>query len=86
MNAHQLEVKSQKPCLLGLHIPYKPKMKKRLCVIPIMKRISNLEDDLTVSLWFYNDDKLEYDVSNIHLILSLLICSRSGNMDGIKRI
>ncbi|PIK61908.1 hypothetical protein BSL78_01133 [Apostichopus japonicus] len=61
MNAHQLEVKTQKPCLLGLHVPYKPKMKKRLCVIPIMKRVSNLEDDLTVSLWFYNDDKLEYD-------------------------
>ncbi|PIK42834.1 hypothetical protein BSL78_20304 [Apostichopus japonicus] len=61
MNAHQLDVKTQKPCLLGLHIPYKPKMKKRLCVIPIMKRVSNLEDYLTISLWFYNDDKLEYD-------------------------
>lgn len=75
MNNHHLEVKPQKPCLIGPHIPYLPKMKKQICVLPIIKRVSCLEKQSTICIWFYNDDKLEYDVSSITFSSNLLYFS-----------
>lgn len=62
MNSNRLEVKIQKHCLIGPHIPYQAKMRKRIGVVPIINRPSSLDDDSTISLWFYNDEKLEHEV------------------------
>lgn len=64
MTTNHLEVEAQKPCLIGLHVPYIPKMKKRVCVLPIVN-ISNMGDQFTLHLWFHNDEKLEHEVSTV---------------------
>ncbi|XP_071822089.1 uncharacterized protein [Apostichopus japonicus] len=65
MNSQHLAVEAQKPCLIGLHVPFVPKMRKRVCVLPIANRVSDPGDQLTIHLWFHNDDTLEHE-SLIH--------------------
>ncbi|PIK47603.1 hypothetical protein BSL78_15526 [Apostichopus japonicus] len=61
MNSQHLAVEAQKPCLIGLHVPFVPKMRKRVCVLPIANRVSDPGDQLTIHLWFHNDDTLEHE-------------------------
>ncbi|XP_071850200.1 uncharacterized protein [Apostichopus japonicus] len=60
MNSQHLEVEAEKPCLIGLHVPFIPKMRKRVCLLPIVNRVSESGDQLTIHLWFHNDDTLEH--------------------------
>ncbi|XP_071840332.1 uncharacterized protein [Apostichopus japonicus] len=60
MKSLHFEVESQKPCLIGLHIPHKSKLIKRVRVVPIVNRITNLGDDLIIRLWIHNDHELEH--------------------------
>ncbi|XP_071849585.1 uncharacterized protein [Apostichopus japonicus] len=60
MNSQHLAVKAEKSCLIGLHIPFIPKMRKRVCLLPIVNRVSESGDQLTIHLWFHNDDNLEH--------------------------
>ncbi|XP_071850424.1 uncharacterized protein [Apostichopus japonicus] len=60
MNSQHFAVEAEKPCLIGLHVPFIPKMLKRVCVLPIVNRVSESGDQLTIHLWFYNDDSLEH--------------------------
>ncbi|XP_071823118.1 uncharacterized protein [Apostichopus japonicus] len=60
MNSQHLEVEAQKPCYIGLHVPFIPKMRKRVCILPIANRVSDSGDQLTIHLWFHNDDTLEH--------------------------
>ncbi|PIK49272.1 hypothetical protein BSL78_13837 [Apostichopus japonicus] len=60
MNSQHLAVEAEKPCLIGLHVPYIPKSLKRVCVLPIVNRVSESGDQLTIHLWFHNDDSLEH--------------------------
>ncbi|PIK45442.1 putative netrin receptor UNC5C isoform X2 [Apostichopus japonicus] len=59
MNSQHFAVEAEKPCLVGLHVPFIPKMSKRVCVLPIVNRVSESGDQLTIHLWFHNDDLLE---------------------------
>ncbi|PIK47515.1 hypothetical protein BSL78_15603 [Apostichopus japonicus] len=61
MNSQHFAVKSQQPCLIGLHVPFIPKMRKRVCILPIVKRVSDSGDQFTIHLWFHNDDTLEHE-------------------------
>ncbi|PIK55098.1 hypothetical protein BSL78_07993 [Apostichopus japonicus] len=61
MNSQHLAVEAQKPCLIGLHVPFVPKMRKRVCILPIINRVSDPGDQLTIHLWFHNDDTLEHE-------------------------
>ncbi|XP_071848882.1 uncharacterized protein [Apostichopus japonicus] len=61
MNSQRLAVEAEKPCLIGLHIPFIPKMRKRVCLLPIVNRVSESGDRLTIHLWFHNDDTLEHE-------------------------
>ncbi|XP_071848218.1 uncharacterized protein [Apostichopus japonicus] len=60
MNSQHLAVEAEKPCLIGLHVPFIPKMRKRVCLLPIVNRVSESGDQLTIHLWFHNDDTLEH--------------------------
>ncbi|XP_071849141.1 uncharacterized protein [Apostichopus japonicus] len=60
MNSQHFAVEAEKPCLIGLHVPYIPKSLKRVCVLPIVNRVSESGDQLTIHLWFHNDDSLEH--------------------------
>ncbi|XP_071850428.1 uncharacterized protein [Apostichopus japonicus] len=60
MNSQHFAVEAGKPCLIGLHVPFIPKMLKRVCVLPIVNRVSESGDQLTIHFWFYNDDSLEH--------------------------
>ncbi|XP_071814626.1 uncharacterized protein [Apostichopus japonicus] len=60
MNSQHFAVEAEKPCLIGLHVPFIPKMLKRVCVLPIVNKVSELGDQLTIHLWFHNDDSLEH--------------------------
>ncbi|XP_071849579.1 uncharacterized protein [Apostichopus japonicus] len=60
MNSQRLAVEAEKPCLIGLHVPFIPKMRKRVCLLPIVNRVSESGNQLTIHLWFYNDDTLEH--------------------------
>ncbi|PIK46636.1 hypothetical protein BSL78_16501 [Apostichopus japonicus] len=60
MNSQHLAVEAEKPCLIGLHVPFIPKMRKRVCILPIVNRVSESGDQLTIHLWFHNDDTLEH--------------------------
>lgn len=69
MNKTTLQVEVHRPCgLIGPHIPFQQKMRKNMRVIPIMKRTSTPSDELSICLWFYNDDLLEHDV-NIFILI-----------------
>ncbi|XP_071813670.1 uncharacterized protein [Apostichopus japonicus] len=59
MNNQHFAVEAEKPCLIGLHVPFIPKILKRVCVLPIVNRVSELGNQLTIHLWFHNDDSLE---------------------------
>ncbi|XP_071822145.1 uncharacterized protein [Apostichopus japonicus] len=61
MNSQHLEVEAQKPCLIGLHVPSIAKMRKRICILPIVNRVSDSGDHMAIHLWFHNDDKLEHE-------------------------
>ncbi|XP_071850197.1 uncharacterized protein [Apostichopus japonicus] len=61
MNSQHLAVEAEKPCLIGLHVPFIPKMRKRVCLLPIVNRVSESGDQLTIHLWFHNDDTLEHE-------------------------
>ncbi|XP_071822151.1 uncharacterized protein [Apostichopus japonicus] len=61
MNSQHLAVKAEQPCLIGLHVPFIPKMRKRVCILPIVNRVSDSGDQLTIHLWFHNDDTLEHE-------------------------
>ncbi|XP_071822150.1 uncharacterized protein [Apostichopus japonicus] len=61
MKSQHFAVEAQKPCLIGLHVPFIPKMRKRVCILPIVNRVSDLGDQLTIHLWFHNDDTLEHE-------------------------
>lgn len=67
MKSLHFEVESQKPCLIGLHIPHKSKLIKRVRVVHIVNRITNLGDDLIIRLWIHNDNELEHQVSTMIL-------------------
>ncbi|XP_071822085.1 uncharacterized protein [Apostichopus japonicus] len=60
MNSQHLEVEAQKPCLIGLHVPFITKMRKRVCILPIVNRVSDSGDQLTIHLWFHNDETLDH--------------------------
>ncbi|XP_071852535.1 uncharacterized protein [Apostichopus japonicus] len=60
MNSQHFAVEAEKPGLIGLHVPFIPKMLKRVCVLPIVNRVSESGDTLTIHLWFHNDDSLEH--------------------------
>ncbi|XP_071822093.1 uncharacterized protein [Apostichopus japonicus] len=60
MNSQHLAVEAHNPCLIGLHVPFIPKMRKRVCILPIVNRVSDSGDQLTIHLWFHNDDTLEH--------------------------
>ncbi|XP_071852782.1 uncharacterized protein [Apostichopus japonicus] len=60
MNSQHFAVEAEKPCLVGLHVPFTPKILKRVCVLPIVNRVYESGDQLTIHLWFYNDDSLEH--------------------------
>ncbi|XP_071849609.1 uncharacterized protein [Apostichopus japonicus] len=60
MNSQHLAVEAEKPCLIGLHVPFIPKMRKRVSLLPIVNRVSESGDQLTIHLWFLNDDTLEH--------------------------
>ncbi|XP_071822193.1 uncharacterized protein [Apostichopus japonicus] len=60
MNSQHLAVGAQKPCLIGLHVSFVPKMRKRVCILPIINRVFDSGDQLTIHLWFHNDDTLEH--------------------------
>ncbi|PIK60546.1 hypothetical protein BSL78_02482 [Apostichopus japonicus] len=60
MNSQHLAVEAEKPCLIGLHVPFIPKMRKRVCLLPIVNRVSQSGDQLTIHLWFHNDNPLEH--------------------------
>ncbi|XP_071849793.1 uncharacterized protein [Apostichopus japonicus] len=60
MNSQHLAVEAEKPCLIGLHVPFIPKMRKHVCLLPIVNRVSESGDQLTIHLWFHNDDSLEH--------------------------
>ncbi|XP_071815175.1 uncharacterized protein [Apostichopus japonicus] len=60
MNSQHFAVEAEKPCLIGLHVPFIPKVLKRVCVLPIVNRVSESGDQLTIHLWFHNDDSLEH--------------------------
>ncbi|PIK60303.1 hypothetical protein BSL78_02799 [Apostichopus japonicus] len=64
MNSQHFAVEAQKPCLIGLHVPFISKSLKRVCVLPIVHRVSESGDQLTIHLWFHNDDALEREVSS----------------------
>ncbi|XP_071822148.1 uncharacterized protein [Apostichopus japonicus] len=61
MNSQHLAVKAEQPCLIGLHVPFIPKMRKRVCILPIVNRVSDSGDQLAIHLWFHNDDTLEHE-------------------------
>ncbi|PIK54600.1 hypothetical protein BSL78_08489 [Apostichopus japonicus] len=65
MKSLHFEVESQKPCLIGLHIPHKSKLIKRVRVVPIVNRITNLGDDLIIRLWIHNDHELEHQCNQV---------------------
>ncbi|PIK52003.1 hypothetical protein BSL78_11076 [Apostichopus japonicus] len=54
-----LQLKLRNPVSL-VFSPFIPKMLKRVCVLPIVNRVSESGDQLTIHLWFYNDDSLEH--------------------------
>ncbi|XP_071814611.1 uncharacterized protein [Apostichopus japonicus] len=60
MNSQHFAVEAEKPCLIGLHVPFIPKMLKRVCVLPIVNRVSVSGNQLTIHIWFHNDDSLEH--------------------------
>ncbi|XP_071813576.1 uncharacterized protein [Apostichopus japonicus] len=60
MNSQHFAVEAEKPCLIGLHVPFIPKILKRVCVLPIVNKVSESGDQLTIHLWFHNDDSLEH--------------------------
>ncbi|XP_071849135.1 uncharacterized protein [Apostichopus japonicus] len=60
MNSEHFAVEAEKPCLIGLHVPFIPKSLKRVCVLPIVNRVSESGDQLTIHLWFHNDNSLEH--------------------------
>ncbi|XP_071848335.1 uncharacterized protein [Apostichopus japonicus] len=60
MNSQHLAVEAEKPCLIGSHVPFIPKMRKLVCLLPIVNRVSESGDQLTIHLWFHNDDTLEH--------------------------
>ncbi|PIK52558.1 putative kinesin-like protein, partial [Apostichopus japonicus] len=61
LKSQQLAVKAQQPCLIGLHVPFIPKLRKRVCILPIVNRVSDSGDQLTIHVWFHNDDTLEHE-------------------------
>ncbi|XP_071849612.1 uncharacterized protein [Apostichopus japonicus] len=60
MNSQHFAVEAEKPCLIGLYVPYIPKMLKRVCLLPIVNRVAESGDQLTIHLWFHNNDTLEH--------------------------
>ncbi|PIK57636.1 hypothetical protein BSL78_05462 [Apostichopus japonicus] len=64
MNSQHFAVEAQKPCFIGLHVPFIPMSLKHVCVLPILNRVSESGDQLTIHLWFDNDDSLEHKVSS----------------------
>ncbi|PIK49534.1 hypothetical protein BSL78_13594 [Apostichopus japonicus] len=60
MNSQHFAVEAEKPGLIGLNVPFIAKMLKRVCVLPIVNRVSESGDQLTIHLWFHNDDSLEH--------------------------
>ncbi|XP_071849587.1 uncharacterized protein [Apostichopus japonicus] len=61
MNSQHFVVEAEKPCLIGLHVPNIPKMWKHVCLLPIVNRVSKSGDQVTINLWFHNDDTLEHE-------------------------
>ncbi|PIK38304.1 hypothetical protein BSL78_24855 [Apostichopus japonicus] len=59
MNSQHFAVEAEKPCLIGLHVPFIPMSLKRVCVLPIVNRVLN-RGSIDNYLWFHNDDSLEH--------------------------
>ncbi|KAJ8023841.1 Serine/threonine-protein kinase MRCK alpha [Holothuria leucospilota] len=56
------EVRLQTFCAVSLKnaVDFKKPLGKRLRVLPLINRVENPTDDLTLTLWIYNDDETEH--------------------------
>ena len=65
-------------CAISLNtaLDYKKPLAKRLRMLPLIRRVANSTDDLTVTVWIYNDDETEHVVRCLSMFVPFFLIIR----------